>query len=114
MFTTLPDYHLPLEEVDVFVSEDGRKAAARWRAVATMTGPMDPPGFAATGKTAYFPGACFYEFRDGLIGRHTILYDLMGLGERLGLMPGMESMPVKVLARSQHVTETIRRRLLRR
>lgn len=113
-FTAMPDYHLPFEEVDVYVAEDGRKAAAKWHAVATMTGPLDPPGFAPTGKTVYFPGACFYEFRDGLIARHTILYDVMGVSEKLGLMPGMESMPVKMLARTQRFATTVRRTLLRR
>ncbi len=114
IFTTFPDYHLPLEEVDVFVADDGKKAVAKWRAVATMTGPMDPPGFAPTGKTSYFLGVCLYEMRDGLIARHTILYDTLSVAEKLGLMPGFDSLPVKALAQTQRLVAGARRAILRR
>lgn len=113
MFTALPDMHFPLEDVEIYLSEDEKKAIAKWRVVATMTGPLDPPGFGPTGKTVYFTGVCTYDFRDGLISRHEIIYDFMDVGQQLGLLPAFDSLVVKSLAQLQSLT-TRARKLLRR
>ncbi len=65
--------------------------------VATMTGRLDPPGWEPTGKGAEVAGMCAYEFRDGLIARHTVIYDQMSLSQQLGLMPATDSAPVKAM-----------------
>lgn len=97
MFRAFPDLHFLQDELEIYLADSGR-VAARWHAVGTMTGPIEPPGFAPTGKKASISGVCFYEFEDGLLARHTILYDTMGLLRQVGVMPAPESPPAKLMA----------------
>lgn len=107
-FTAFPDLHFPKEELVIFTAPGG-KAASRWHAVGTMTGPADPPGYLPTGKTADWIGMCSYEFRDGLIARHEIVYDVLGLTQALGLMPGTESLMTKTLVGATNVGQRLAR-----
>ena len=43
------------------------KAAFHWIGQGTHSGPIDPPGFAHTGKQVEFRGADFHEYRDGRV-----------------------------------------------
>jgi len=63
------------------------RAAFRWRGTGTLTGPLDPPGFAPTGKRFDIDGADFHEYRDGRIARLRIVFDLNGASQQLGLVP---------------------------
>ena len=84
-FRAFPDLHFPKDEIVVYTSSEG-KAASKWRMIATMTGRLYPPGYAPTGRTADCTGMCAYEFRDGLISRHTVVYDVMGFSQKLGIL----------------------------
>lgn len=95
MFRAFPDMKFTLHEV---YTGAPNHAAARWTFVATMTGPIDPPGYAPTGKKATVDGVCFYELKDGLFKKHTSIYDLMGMLHQIGLMPALDSPQVKVTA----------------
>lgn len=99
----MPDLQMPLDDVEVFYADDGRRAIASFRFTGTMTGRMDPPGFAPTGRHAEFFGVCRYEFRDGLIAKHTIVYDGLRFAQDLGLLPGNESIAVKALVGTQRL-----------
>jgi hypothetical protein len=101
-FTAMPDLHFPKEEIMIFTSPHGG-AASRWHAVGTMTGRLDPPGYLPTGKTADWSGMCYYEFRGGLIARHVLVYDVLGLTQRLGLMPATDSLMTKTLVSAHNV-----------
>jgi hypothetical protein len=46
---TLPDLTFEWDG-PLHLAEDGRSVMAAWKGVATMTGPLDPPGFAPTGQ----------------------------------------------------------------
>lgn len=109
MFRAFSDLQYPMDEVEIYTAESGR-VVARWHAVGTMTGPLDPPGFAATGKKVSITGACFYEFEDGLIARHTILYDTTGLLRQAGIMPASGSAPAKFAAGLQRAAVGIAKR----
>lgn len=113
MFRTLPDVQFPVDELELYVADSGR-AVARWHFTGTMTGPIDPPGYAPTGKKASVSGVCLYEFRDGLIARHTIIYDSMGLLRQVGIMPAADSAQARLLVGLQRtvalVAKTVRRR----
>jgi steroid delta-isomerase-like uncharacterized protein len=113
MFRAFPDLQFLMDELEVYVADSGR-VAARWRFIGTMTGPIDPPGYAPTGKKASVPGACLYEFRDGLIAHHTIIYDSMGLLQQVGIMPAVDSTQARLIAGLQRavalVAKTVRRR----
>lgn len=106
-FSALPDIHFPKEEVEIYRSLDGQHAASRWHMVATMTGRMDPPGFEPTGRTADVAGTCTYEFRDGLISRHTMHYDTMSFARKLGLMPASDSVAYKAMVGAQVVGKKV-------
>jgi steroid delta-isomerase-like uncharacterized protein len=106
------DLHYPLEDVEVYRAVGGDRALAYWTGIMTMDGPYR--GFAPTGRTAKIKGICRYEFRDGKIARHTIVFDELEATRQLGLLPPEGSVGFRLLAGVQHLTTPIRRRLARR
>ena len=110
-FHGFPDLHFPLEDVEVYRAVESDRALAFWTNIMTMDGPFG--GFVATGRTAKGKGICRYEFRDGKIAKHLIIYDGMDLSRQLGLLPADDSMGSRVLAGVQHLTTPIARRLRR-
>ena len=99
-------------DVELYTGEQGR-AGARWRFGATMTGPLDPPGFAPTGKRTTVAGVCLYTFEDGLIARHRQYYDMWGMLEQLGLMPALESVPARLVVGLQRAGARVSKSLHR-
>jgi hypothetical protein len=87
---------------------------APWRMTGTNTGPIDPPGFAATGRSIDLEGVDHWWFREGLIARYRADYDSLGLMRQLGLMPASGSTPEKAIASLQRVGKTIEERLRRK
>ena len=81
----MPDLRFELLEGPYLLGEN--RAAFRWRGTGTLTGPLDPPGFAPTGKRFEIDGADFHEYRDGRISRLRILFDVNGASQQLGLVP---------------------------
>ena len=69
------------------ISEDGLVAYVPWRMTGTNTGPIDPPGFAPTGRTIEVEGVDLWRFRNGLIWRYRAAYDFAGMARQLGLLP---------------------------
>ena len=110
LFRAFPDLAIPLDDVVIYHGPDGTRAASHWRVIGTMTGPLDPPGFAPTGRRCEVHGVCLYEFRDGRIARHTMIYDALDMLTQLGLMPGPDSLQSKAMVRLQRLTAKLRRR----
>jgi steroid delta-isomerase-like uncharacterized protein len=108
LWQSTSDMHMPLDDVELFVSADGDDAATFWRATMTMTGPLE--GFAPTGRRAEMRGACRYAIRDGKIARHTVVYDQLGLARELGIMPETDSVPYRMMAGAQRLTRRLTRR----
>jgi len=79
------------------------KAAFHWRGTATFTGPLEPPGFAPTGKRADFQGVDFHEYRDGKLAHLRIDFDLMDFARQVGLLPARGSRGEKTMARMQRL-----------
>lgn len=113
MFRVFPDLQFLMDELEVYVAASGR-VAVRWHLTGTMTGAIDPPGYAPTGKKASVFGTCLYEYQDGLITRHTIVYDSMGLLQQIGVMPAMDSAQAKRIAGLQRTVARVGRRVRRR
>lgn len=112
-FTAFPDLHFPKEEIEIYRSLDGKRAAASWHMVATMKGRLDPPGYEPTGMTGDVTGVCRYDFAEGgLIARHQTIYDTTTLGRRLGLMPSSDSVPYRMLVGLQQADQ-LGRKLIR-
>ncbi len=103
IFRAFPDLAFPLDDAEVYFAADPAKAVSSWHWIGTMTGPIEPPGFQPTGKRVDVKGTCQYEFREGLIARHTVLYDVLGMSQRLGLMPANDSLAVKALVGAEKV-----------
>ena len=50
IFRAFPDIQFPMDEIRLYVADD-RHAAASWHFTGTMTGRIEPPGYAPTGKS---------------------------------------------------------------
>jgi predicted ester cyclase len=101
LFRALPD--VTIELIDgPYLSADGQGAAARTRIRGTMTGPLNPPGFAPTGKTVEFETAEFSRFRDGLLCHHTVILNMLDLARQIGAAPTSGGLAERLGVRFQH------------
>ena len=89
------------------------KAAFYWKGTGTHTGPLDPPGFAPTGKRIEFDGADFHEYREGRVSRLRIVFDMMDVGRQIGTVPKAGSPAEKAGAAAQRLGMKARERLRR-
>ncbi|HEY2600548.1 MAG TPA: nuclear transport factor 2 family protein [Thermoleophilaceae bacterium] len=80
-----PDYHFEEPEPG-YVSSDRAKAIVPWVMRGTNSGPIDPPGFAPTGRAIMLEGVDHWWFRDGLVCRYRADYDSLGLMRQLGIV----------------------------
>jgi steroid delta-isomerase-like uncharacterized protein len=110
VWTAMPD--LRFEMVDgPYLMPSQRKAAFYWKGSGTHTGPLDPPGFAPTGKRLEFEGADFHEYRDGRVCRLRIVFDMMDVGRQLGTLPKAGSAVEKAGAAAQRLGMKVQQRL---
>jgi steroid delta-isomerase-like uncharacterized protein len=98
----LPDMTFEIVE-GPYILPGEPKAAFHWRAHATFTGPMDPPGYAPTGRRAEFDGVDYHEYRDGKVARLRIDFDVMDLARQLALLPAQGSRIERAMARLQRL-----------
>jgi steroid delta-isomerase-like uncharacterized protein len=103
-----PDYRFE-EPEPAYLSRDSAKAIVPWRMVGTNTGPLDPPGFAPTGRSFVIDGVDHWWFRDGLVERYRADYDLNGGLRQLGLVPESGSRGERALVRLQRLGARLRR-----
>jgi len=118
LFRAIPDIrfdpigapYLPLE---------GDGLAVRWRMTGTFTGDLalwakrfgpNAPAYAPTGRRVDLEGVDLYGFRDGLISRWRIVYDLFGLSQQLGLVPPTDSRMTLLMVRVQRLLARLKRR----
>jgi predicted ester cyclase len=86
MFRALPDVRIELA-AGPYVSLDGAGIATRLVIRGTMTGPLNPPGFAPTGAAVEFETAEFSDFRGPLLARHRVVLDMLSLARQIGAAP---------------------------
>ena len=86
------------------------KAAFYWRGVGTHSGPIDPPGMDASGKTMDFEGADFHEYRDGKVARLRIVFDMADAMRQLGALPPQGGREEKVLTKMSNVRGRLAKR----
>jgi hypothetical protein len=89
------------------------KAAFYWKGSGTHTGPLDPPGFAPTGKRLEFEGVDLHEYRDGRVSRLRIVFDMMEVGRQLGTLPKAGSPVEKAGAAAQRLGVKVQQQLRR-
>ena len=88
----------------------GDQVAWRWRMRGTNTGPIDPPGFAPTGRAIEVDGVDLWTMRDGRIARYRAFYDLNEVAVQLGLAPAPGSRVEKALVGVQRLGARVARR----
>lgn len=81
-----------------------------WRMRGTNHGPIDPPGFAATGKRIDVHGVDLWRMRDRRIAHYQAFYDMNDLAQQLGLVPGPGSRGERALIAMQRMGAKLRRR----
>ena len=77
------------------------RASFHWRGRGTFTGPMDPPGFAPTGRAWEVDGVDFQEYRDHRIAKLRVVFDLMTVSRQLGVMPASGSRSERAMVAAQ-------------
>jgi SnoaL-like domain len=95
-----------------YLALTGDGLALPWRMTGTFTGDLPlwgkrfgstPPAWAPTGRSLDIEGVDLYEFRDGLVSRWTIVYDLLGFSQQLGIFPPNESRMMPLMLRFQRL-----------
>lgn len=112
LFRAFPDLeYRPVGEP--LVAAGGARAVQPWRLSGTMLGPLDPPGFAPTGRLVEIEGIDLVEVRDGLLSRIVTRFDGLRLAEQVGLLPARPrpgSAAERLLVRIQRVVAFFQRR----
>jgi steroid delta-isomerase-like uncharacterized protein len=112
VWRAFPD--LRFETVDgPYIVRGQPKAAFYWKGSATHTGPLDPPGFAPTGKRIEFEGVDLHEYRDGRVCRLRIVFDMMDVGRQMGTVPKAGSPGEKAGAAAQRLAMKAREKMRR-
>jgi len=83
------------------------RVAVHWRGWATLTGPLEPPGFEPTGRRWELDGADFYEFRDGRMCKLRTAYDVLSVSRQLGLLPAAGGRAERALAMAQRFASRV-------
>lgn len=73
------------------IAVNGDTVLWAWHMQGTNSGPIDPPGFAATGRTIAVDGIDQWTMRDGRIAVYRAYYDMNDLARQLGIMPPVGS-----------------------
>jgi steroid delta-isomerase-like uncharacterized protein len=88
---------------DPAIAADSSAAYVPWLMTGTNTGPIDPPGFVATGKAIAVKGFDVFQFRDGLIWRYEAIYDFSAMARQLGLLPPRGGFAETAIVRAQRL-----------
>src|SRR3954451_23548127 len=91
-------------------SATGDQVAWRWRMRGTMSGPLDPPGFAPTGRTMEIEGVDLWTMRGGRIARYRAFYDMNEVARQLGIAPAAGSRAERAMVWLQRVQARLMRR----
>jgi predicted ester cyclase len=86
MFEAMPDVRVEIVD-GPYLASDGDGVVVRLRIRGTMTGPLDPPGFAPTGGPLEFETAEFSRFEHGLLAQHTVVLSMLALARQIGAVP---------------------------
>ncbi len=83
MFRALPDFKMEIVDIVAY----GDKAAVRWKATGTFTGPGKFEGLNATGERVEMEGCDLLTISDGLIRENRAYMNATEMARQLGAMP---------------------------
>jgi steroid delta-isomerase-like uncharacterized protein len=81
-----------------------------WNMRGTHRGAIEPPGFAATGRTMAVDGVDQWTMRDGRIARYRAFYDMNDVARQLGIVPPPGSGAERGMVALQRLQARLRRR----
>jgi steroid delta-isomerase-like uncharacterized protein len=101
-FQIFPDLRFS-EPEPAHLTTDGDLISWAWTMEGTFRGPIDPPGFAPTGKRMKVDGVDLWRMRDGRIQDYRAFYDMNGLVRQLGILPEPGSRAERMTAALQRL-----------
>jgi steroid delta-isomerase-like uncharacterized protein len=109
VWKTFPDLEFTWPE-GPYCSFSRTKLACHWRVTGTMLGPIEPEGFAPTGRHVEADGVDLLELRDGLVCDYVGLFDARGMAQQIGVMPAPGSRAERLAVRLQRLSSRMRGR----
>lgn len=73
LWLAVPDMTFELLDGPYVIPGEAR-SSFHWRGFGTFTGPMDPPGFAPTGRRWEIDGADFHDYRTGRVAKLRVAF----------------------------------------
>jgi steroid delta-isomerase-like uncharacterized protein len=92
-------------------SLDAGRVACRWRMTGTMLGPLEPQGFAPTGRRLDAEGIDVFDVREGVAQGYEGFFDARAMAQQLGLLPASGSAAERVAVAAQRITAKVARRV---
>ena len=109
-FRAFPDLRFTDSEPPFAIEQDD-KIAWGWHVTGTFSGePLDPPGFAPTGRRLDSGGVDEWHMRDGRIAHYRAYYDMNEVARQLGIVPPRGSRAERAMAAMQRVQARLMRR----
>jgi steroid delta-isomerase-like uncharacterized protein len=106
---TFPDLRFTWPE-GPYCSYEQTKLACHWSVTGTMTGAVEPQGFAPTGRRVEADGVDLLELRDGLVCNYVGFFDGRGMAQQIGILPASGSAAEKLAVKLQRLGAWIGRR----
>lgn len=100
LFRAFPDQRL--EVLEYYLTGDGLGVADRVHWGGTMLGPLDPPGYAPTGRWVEMTAFGGFRFRNGKVSWFQAVFDMLDIGRQIGAVPPAGSMADRMGLRMQH------------
>jgi steroid delta-isomerase-like uncharacterized protein len=105
-----PDLRFSEPDPPFLVAQHDRIAWG-WRMQGTFSGgPLEPPGFAPTGRAMDVRGTDEWVMRDGRIAHYRAHYDVNGLARQLGIVPEAGSRAERAMVAMQRLQARAMRR----
>jgi steroid delta-isomerase-like uncharacterized protein len=108
-FRAFPDLHFGEPDPPV-VAVAGETILWAWNMQGTHRGPLEPPGFAPTGRRMRIDGIDQWTMRDGRIAQYRAYYDLNDLARQLGIVPAPGSTAERGMVALQRLQARFARR----
>ena len=103
LFAAIPDFSMSVADMVAY----GEKAAVRWTATGTFTGPAKFEGLAPTGASVAMEGLDLLTIRDGKIHENRAYTNATELARQLGAMPPVGSMGERAMLGAVNARTTV-------
>jgi steroid delta-isomerase-like uncharacterized protein len=110
LWAAFPDMEMAWVEAPL-CSLDARRLACRWRMTGTMRGPLEPQGFAPTGRRLDAEGVDVFGLDGGTLESYEGFFDARAMAQQLGLLPASGSAAERMAVAAQRITARVSRRV---